>query len=176
VLHLEGTRVVLREWCPDELEAMHRWLSDPEVTRFLSWGARTLEDSARHLAECMAEQTRPDRRRYFLAMELKASGRVIGDAGFEWASGSDGARSGRLGYFIEPAHWGRGYAAEAAELLLDLAFGTCGATSMAASCDASNRGSERVMQKLGMRREASLEEPGRRVYTMSREDWTGRRR
>ena len=168
MVRLEGPRILLREWCADELDAMHRWLGDPAVKRFLTWGARTVDDSARHLAECIAEQTRPDRMRYFLAIEL--ADRVIGDAGFEWIEGS-ASRRGRLGYFLEPARWGQGYAAEAAGLLLDFAFGAC---SMGASCDAANLQSERVMQKLGMRRDAAIELPGRREYAITRDHWIRR--
>ena len=78
----EEKRIRLREWRADEVDAMHRWLGDPRVTRYLSFGSRTREDSARHLADCLLDQERPDRERYFLAMELRESGRVIGDAGF----------------------------------------------------------------------------------------------
>lgn len=170
MVRLEGPRILLREWRADELDAMHRWLGDPAVKRFLTWGARTVDDSARHLAECVAEQGRPDRMRYFLAIEL--AGRVIGDAGFEWVGGAD--RRGRLGYFLEPACWGHGYAAEAAGLLLDFAFRTCGAISMGASCDAANLRSERVMLKLGMRRDEEIELPGRREYAITRDEWSRR--
>ena len=93
---------------------MHRWLGDPRVTRYLGWGSRTLEDSARHLADCLRDQEQLDRERYFLAMELRGSGRVIGDAGFHWTC-RDGTRmEGGFGYFVETEHWGRGYATEAA--------------------------------------------------------------
>jgi hypothetical protein len=93
VIRLEGRRIVLRDWRPDETEAMHRWLGNALVTRYLSWGARTLHDSARHLRECIHEQKKPHRTRFFLAIQLKESGLVIGDAGFQWTST---AREGRV--------------------------------------------------------------------------------
>jgi hypothetical protein len=51
---------------------MHSWLADPEVMRYLTWGAKTLDDSARHLDLCLAEQQQPQRRRHYLAVELRA--------------------------------------------------------------------------------------------------------
>ena len=149
---------------------MHRWLGDPDVTRFLSWGARTREDSARHLAECIAERSLVERRRYFLAAELRDSGRVIGDAGFEWTRLEGDEREGGFGYFLERAYWGEGYGTEAARLVLALAFSELDATVMRASCDARNLASERVMQKCGMHPEPDREVPGRRAYRiLSRE-------
>jgi len=110
VVCIEGARVVLREWRREDLDAMHRWLGNPEVTRFLSWGALPRENSARHLAECVAHQHEANRQHYFFAIELKESRRVIGDAGFHWAGNSARGPEGSLGYFLEPPFWRHGYA------------------------------------------------------------------
>ena len=157
----------LREWRPGELEAMHRWLSDPDVTRYLTWGAKSIDDSARHLDLCLAEQARPDRQRYYMAVELAATGEVIGDAGFEWVK----EREGDFGYFLLPAYWGKGLGTECARAVLALAFGPCGARTMRASCDARNIASERVMQKCGMQLDPQAVTPGRRAYRITRDQW-----
>ena len=170
-MRIEGHRILLREWQPDELAAMHRWLGDPVVTKFLSFGARTREDSARHLAECIAEQDLAERRRYFLAVELRESARLIGDAGFQWTRLEGRQREGGFGYFLERAYWSRGYGTEAARLVLALAFGELAATVMRASCDAQNAASEKVMQKCGMQRERDRELPGRRSYGILSREW-----
>lgn len=121
-LHLIGERVVLRDWNSGELDAMHRWLGNPEVARFLSWGSKTRADSAEHLADCVRAQSEVPRTRYFLAVELRSNGEAIGDAGFAWVfSGTE--NEARLGYFIEPEDWGNGFATEAARLAANYAFG-----------------------------------------------------
>jgi RimJ/RimL family protein N-acetyltransferase len=171
VVRIEGRRLVLREWRADELDAMHRWLGNPEVARFLSWGSRTREESARHLAECVRDQGSRDRQRYFLAVELQEGPRVIGDAGFHWTRQDGDAREGEFGYFLEPDSWGRGFATEAARLVLELAFARLRATVMRASCNARNSASERVMQKCGMQREPGSETAGRRAYRILRAEW-----
>ncbi|GAA1791901.1 GNAT family N-acetyltransferase [Agromyces lapidis] len=58
-----------------------------------------------------------------------------------------------LGYGVDPAYAGRGYATDIARALLDLAFGELGVHRVTAGCYADNIGSWRVMEKLGMRRE-----------------------
>ncbi|MFK4791450.1 GNAT family N-acetyltransferase [Microbacterium sp. ZW T5_56] len=63
-----------------------------------------------------------------------------------------GAEAG-IGYLIDPAHAGRGYATELGRALLALAFDELGVHRVTAGCYADNTASWRVMEKLGMRRE-----------------------
>ena len=58
-----------------------------------------------------------------------------------------------LGYLLDPAHHGRGYATEMVRAALDLAFGELGLHRVTAGCFADNVASWRVMEKAGMRRE-----------------------
>jgi RimJ/RimL family protein N-acetyltransferase len=44
------------------------------------------------------EQAKRERTRYYLAAELRRSGEVMGDAGFEWIDREQGAAE--LGYFL----------------------------------------------------------------------------
>lgn len=60
---------------------------------------------------------------------------------------------GELGYWIAKAQWGRGYATEASEAILDFGFRTLGLHRIQAHHLVRNPASGRVMQKLGMRQE-----------------------
>jgi len=178
VLELPGERILLRDWCDDEVDAMHRWRGDPVVTRFLSWGSASREESARHLAECLEDQRAAERERFFLAVALRESGRVIGSAGMHYRSRSHGGGEGGLGYFLEPAAWGHGYAPEASLLLVDYGFDMLGMEKISASCNTDNAASERVMQKVGMRRERCIRRAtsagawrDRLWYGLLREEW-----
>jgi RimJ/RimL family protein N-acetyltransferase len=166
---LHSGRVSLREWRANEIEAMHGWLADPDVMRYLTWGAKTFQDSVRHLDLCIAEQRKIERIRYYLAVELRTGGKVIGDAGFEWIN--QDLKEGDIGYFLLPAYWGIGLGTECVRLILQLAFGHCGALVMRASCDERNLASEGVMKKCGMQRLKHLEQPGRRSYGIARAQW-----
>lgn len=148
---------------------MHSWLADAEVTRYLTWGAKTLDDSARHLDLCLAEQQQAQRRRYYLAVELRTSSHVIGDAGFEWIDPD--CQEGDFGYFLLQPYWGIGLGTECARLILQLAFAHCGAMLMQASCDEGNLASEGVMKKCGMQRVREREVSGRRYYRLTRSQW-----
>jgi ribosomal-protein-alanine N-acetyltransferase len=87
-----------------------------------------------------------------------------------------------LGYSIARNHWGRGLVAEAGRAVIGWAFPACDLWKIFARADAGNRGSWRVMEKLGMIREALLREHrlvrGERgdevVYGLLREEWEAR--
>jgi RimJ/RimL family protein N-acetyltransferase len=63
------------------------------------------------------------------------------------------ASEASLGYLLDPAHHGHGYATEMVRAALDLAFGELGLRRVTAGCFAGNIASWRVMEKVGMRRE-----------------------
>ena len=107
--------------------------------------------------------------RFYFAIELKASGKVIGETGFEWSPDADGERSGEIGYFLQSEFWGNGYATEAALLVLDFAFAMLGVRTIRAACDARNSASEQVMQKCGLRRASTRDPDGPLVYMITRD-------
>ncbi|MCW2863196.1 MAG: GCN5-related N-acetyltransferase [Actinoallomurus sp.] len=79
-----------------------------------------------------------------------------------------------IGWWVDPASWGRGVATEAALALRDEAFGEVGAERLAARYQPANLASGRVMVKLGMRVHSdTVGKTGEpvRVYEMSRADW-----
>jgi RimJ/RimL family protein N-acetyltransferase len=59
-------------------------------------------------------------------------------------------REGELGYVMHPDVWGRGYATEAARLLLRFGFEDLGLEQVVATCDPRNVASARVLEKVGM--------------------------
>lgn len=59
-----------------------------------------------------------------------------------------------IGWSLAPAHEGRGYATEAVRDLLAIAFAGLGLHRVVAHCFAANEPSWRLMERIGMRREA----------------------
>lgn len=165
---LQGRRLVVRDWHADEAEGRYRIFGNPEVRRFLSFGVDSIEEAAAELGSVIASQS-PSQPRpsYFLAVELIATGRKIGNVGFEYRGGAadDGTDVAEIGYFSELSAWGCGYATEASMLIIEYAF-SLGAATVIAECDQQNVASEAVMRRCGM----SLLEPispGRVRYTIS---------
>jgi ribosomal-protein-alanine N-acetyltransferase len=67
-------------------------------------------------------------------------------------------RSASMGYCLDDAAWGHGYATEAARALLQWAFDTLEMNRVQAETDTRNAASARVLEKLGFVREGTLRE------------------
>jgi len=171
-IQMIGKRITLREWGEGEEEDMNRWYSHPQVKRYLSWGGNSMQDSSEHLQLCLREQEKDKRRRYYLAIELNTTKMIIGDAGFEWIGETLGCKEGEMGCFLIPEYWGNGYGVEAARLVLELAFDRMEAEAVWASCDERNTASEKLMKRCGMLRNISKETEGRRLYQITKSQWS----
>ena len=154
---IETPRLTLRPFEPSDLEALHAIHGDRENVRWLYNDARTLVET-RELLTLKTTGTALRREGEWLsaAVVLRATGELVGDVSLLWAS--EAHRQGELGFIFHPAHQGSGYATEAARPVLAFAFETVGLHRVAGRLEPRNRGSARVLEKLGMRREAHLVE------------------
>jgi len=84
-----------------------------------------------------------------------------------------------IGYFLSRGSWGKGYATEVGRALLSFGFDQLKLLRIWAWCDTENSASVRVLEKLGMRREAHFRKSvmvqgGWRdcfVYGILRDEW-----
>jgi len=74
-----------------------------------------------------------------------SSGGIIGACGIAKLDGD----APKIGYWLGVAFWGRGYATEAARVLIDHAFGKLGYDTLLAGARVSNPASRRVLEKCG---------------------------
>jgi RimJ/RimL family protein N-acetyltransferase len=115
-----------------------------------------------------------------LAVERRDSGALIGDVNLRWLSAEH--QQGEIGFVLHPDHHGQGFAREAATEMLRLGFEGLGLHRIIGRCDARNVASARLMERLGMRREAYLRENERvkgewcdeYVYAMLALEWRAR--
>ena len=156
---IETERLILRPVEGRDWRAIHRYQSLPEVVRYLPHEPFTEDDACAFALRWseqarQAEQARPQSDEWpeMLVAQHKASGRLIGHLPFERFSPK--YRTREIGWVFAPEYQGQGYATEAARAVLGLAFEELGLHRMVATCDPRNRASYRVMEKLGMRREA----------------------
>ena len=150
-LPLETARLILREFRESDLDDIHAYGSDPEVTRFMLWGPNTPEVSRQFLDRMLEEQQRWPRASVSMAVELIAERRIIGAT--HLAIIDETNRAGEIGYTFGRPYWGHGFGAEAAEAMLRQAFEGLRLRRVIATCDARNTRSWRLMEKLGLRRE-----------------------
>ena len=147
----ETARLLIREYVPEDLEAMQAYCADPEVTRHLMWGPNTDAQTLSFIRLTQEYSQEVPRTKYEWAVTLQESGELIGGCCL-YASGTNG----EIGYTLRRDCWGKGYASEAAAVLLAFGFKELRLHRIYATCRPDNLGSAGVMQKLGMTREGRL--------------------
>jgi ribosomal-protein-alanine N-acetyltransferase len=152
---LQGTRVRLRDFVPDDLDATMAIVGDPAVTRWLSFDTRTRADQARRLADDVARAQADPRPDYYLAVEVAETAELVG---FARLGPGNGHRCGEVGYAIRRDHQRRGYAGEATGLLLGLAFSDLGLHRVTAATGPDNTASRAVLERLGFTFEGRMRE------------------
>jgi RimJ/RimL family protein N-acetyltransferase len=150
-------RLHLRPFAPDDLDALVAIHADPDVVRYLAWGVRDRDELRGVLVE-KAERTVLAREgdALNLAAVTADTGELVGDVTLFWRS--EEHQMGEVGYIFNPAYAGRGYATEAARALLRFGFEEFGLHRIIGRLDARNTASARVLESLGMRREAHFVE------------------
>src|SRR5579859_2222529 len=145
-------RLLIRRPADGDLDATWAFRRLPEVHDWLAAATETY-DAYRERYRC--EKRLAD----LLIVEL--DGRVIGDLMLKiedaWAQEEVADRGkgvqGELGWTLDPAFGGKGYATEAVRALVGLCFGPLGLRRVHADCFFDNEPSWRLMERLGMRRE-----------------------
>ena len=175
-------RLQLRPFEDGDFDALYAMQSDPQVARFLYWDARA-PDEVRAQLERIKPMTGIDETldSLRLAAVRRDTGELVGDYSLRLASREH--RQGEIGFITHPAHQGQGFATEGSLVLLGLGFEVLGLHRIIGSCDALNTASARVMERLGMRREAHFRENeifkgtwgDELIYAMLASEWETRR-
>jgi len=156
-LPIRTERLALRAFEAEDHAALLALHEREDVTRYLPFGARDAEAVREVLARKMAA-TGLDHEggALELAATLSADGRLVGDVSLFHRSTTH--RAAEVGYVFDPTFHGRGLATEATAALLEIAFDHVGYHRVYGRLDARNTASARVLEKVGMRREAHLVE------------------
>jgi len=124
--------------------------STPGFAQFNAWERRTETDARTFVSRFLEWQIERPRVRYQLAIQLRANQQMIGNCGIR---SSRELVDGEMGFELDQRYWGRGYATEAANSMLDFAFSNLRLKVVRAQCVSENFASARVMRRLGMRYE-----------------------
>ena len=163
---LETARLILREFVPEDAEALAQVLSDPETMRHYP---APLDRTG------VTEWIERNRRRYvddcvgLWAMALKSTGEMVGDCGIirqqvegEWLY--------EIGYHLRRDLWGQGLATEAAIACREWGFAHLPAERLISLIRPENVPSQRVAERNGMKIWKEIDWRGfrHRVYSVSK--------
>lgn len=147
---IETERLILRGYAPDDFEAFAAMWADPDVVHFIGGRTFSREQSwQRFLARAGAWQHMGFG---FFAVFEKASGNLVGEAGFHEARRIiEPPLEGSLeaGWALMPSAQGWGYATEAMRAAIDWAVETYPGRRMTCLINVDNLASMRVAARLG---------------------------
>jgi RimJ/RimL family protein N-acetyltransferase len=166
---VETSRLRLRMFRPEDLDALSGITRDPEVMRYIGHGRPlTREETRENLSNIIAAFRRRGFGRW--ALELKETGALVGYCGLSAGNEEVGVE---LAYMLARGAWGCGLAIEAGRASLRYGFERLGVGSIAGLTMHDNRRSRRVLERLGMSfvRDAHFYGFDCVHYSIPREDW-----
>jgi RimJ/RimL family protein N-acetyltransferase len=161
-------RLRLRPLEEGDLDNWAALCADPEVNRWMPWGALDRGAAWRNLIYQLGHWL--VRGSGIWAVEEKSTGAFVGRAGFADGEGWPGFE---LGGALMPQFWRRGYATEAGRAALDFAFRALKKDHVIGLIRPGNFRSIRAAERLGESFEGSIEHLGKEalVYGIDRESW-----
>ncbi len=160
-MELRTARLILRRWQPSDALEMAAINGDQEVARYLNGPTDSLAIAAFY-AQMLAHWERHGFGLWALeSTEPASAGRFVGFAGLAHVPSflSAAGPSPELGWRLAPSAWGRGLATEAAAAARDDAFERLGLPELISIIHPRNVRSQRVAQKVGLRRWRVIENP-----------------
>jgi ribosomal-protein-alanine N-acetyltransferase len=164
---IETTRLQFRRFTPDDLHALAALRSDPEVMKYVaSRGPESIEKVQivldKVIAHCEHHGFAP------WALIYKATGKLAGWCGFKYL---EDTKEVEIAYGFAKEYWGKGLASEAAAAVMQYGFAQLRLDRIVAVVWPENITSCRVLEKLGMRRKATLYKGEMLYYSLSRDDY-----
>ncbi len=157
MIRLETDRLIIRDHIEEDIVDLHKLLSDSKVMYYLQdLKTNSIEESKLNLRVSINESNSDSREKYFLAITDKKTDEYIGEIGVTKLLNSKFGNKFELGYFILEKYWGNGIVTESSRALLDYCFNELDAMKIITGCNKDNLGSEKIMKKLDMVKEAEF--------------------
>ncbi|MBE7101486.1 GNAT family N-acetyltransferase [Bacillus cereus] len=147
-------RLILRKIDMSDILHIFEYASDNKLTTYTVWDEhRSLNDTKKFIYEIMEryekEKVAP------LGIVLKEKQKLIGTCGF--ISYDSTIHKSEIAYTLSRKYWGRGLATEAALAFFNYGFNELRLNSIEAGCNSENEASERLMRRLNMKYEGTIQ-------------------
>ena len=174
-VQLETARLRLDALRHDDAAALFAYRADPAVSRYQGWRPVALDEAVRFIERQQAVAFDTPGSWFQFAVRLRETGELAGDLGLHFVD----ADTMEFGVTLAPAYQGRGLAVEAVRAVLALVFGTLKRHRVYASVDPRNLSCVKLLERLGMRKEAHFRESWRdgdgwaddAIYAMLASEW-----
>jgi len=148
---LETRRLAIRRTRHLDVEPLLQRRNEPTVAQYQSWKLPYSLDDAQALIDGTTAMSGPVNNEWWMATVVLLSENVpdsetVGDVSVHL---TNEARTAEVGYSIGSKYWGRGYATEALEAIVEWLFGGGRITRVSAMLHPGNVASARVLEKTG---------------------------
>jgi RimJ/RimL family protein N-acetyltransferase len=149
---LQSERLTLRAFSLADATAVQAILNDPVITDYMLY---IPYPCSVEWVEAYIERVNVDvpTGRYTFCIVRRADDTIMGRINIRL---NDDHQRAEIGYWVGRAFWGQGYASEAARRIVQFGFDDLGLNRIIGQCFVRNAASVRVLQKAGMRREATF--------------------
>ena len=148
-IELESERLIYRKFNKDDFSIVFDWRSNAENMKYRSGEPRSEAETRDYLNWAITNAEAEECTNYEYAVALKSDNILIGAAALIHLSDEP-----EIGWLIHRNYWRQGYGTEIGRTMLKLGFDIINLRRIIAGCNAKNIGSYRIMEKIGMRREA----------------------
>jgi RimJ/RimL family protein N-acetyltransferase len=137
----------------NDIDDIHRLHSLPETNRYNTLGKPKDKDETIDLINFWIEENaRSKSSKLVFAIHLNESNQFIGLIGINF--GKEHYKNAEIWFKFDVKYWNQGFATETVHAILDFGFNTCKLHRIEAGCAIDNIGSYKVLEKVGMLREA----------------------
>lgn len=148
---IETERLILRPFCPSDLDDLYEYASVEGVGEMAGWCHHDSKDKSQEILCRFIEEDKT------FAISLKETGKVIGSLGIEKygmeqaLTEFDGYRGREIGYVLSRDHWGKGLMPEAVKAVIDYLFSDIDLDFLICGYYDFNSQSKRVQEKCGFK-------------------------
>jgi ribosomal-protein-alanine N-acetyltransferase len=150
-LVIETQRLVLRPLAETDVDDLWPHVSDPDVSRLLSWSAHADKSETLEFLRSQYEaRTKGTDLVWAIEHDGRASG-CIGLHGIRWTFRAWRLDRAEIGYWLAKPLWNQGLMSEAATAATRWAFETLGLHKITIGCIEDNTASKKIIEKIGYR-------------------------
>ncbi|MDI3261856.1 MAG: GNAT family protein [Fulvimonas sp.] len=178
-MELHTSRLRIDALHDGDVAALFAYRGDAEVVRYQGWRPQSLAEAAAFIERQRGVVPGVCGHWQQFALRLRGDDTLIGDLGLHVVDDA----TVEFGITLAPAWQGRGLAGEAMRAMLALAFERMGKHRAIASVDPRNHACVRMLERIGMRKEAHFRESLRwgdgwaddAIYAMLAREWASHR-
>jgi len=145
---LESERLFFRRLVMEDLDALYKLYSNPEIRQYFPEGVLNHEETKEELKWFLNGHPKHPELGLWATIH-KPSGKFIGRCGLlPWTI--EGQNEVEIAYLLDKEFWGQGLASEGALAIRDYAFKKLGLLRLVCLIDPKNIASQKVAEKIGM--------------------------